>query len=65
MDIHNWCPRPVTDLPVTVNFFQTRGGLSNALPFSCKGRYVMVDSTTAGAARRPSVYLKSRAAPAR
>jgi hypothetical protein len=27
---------------------------SNALPFSCKGRYVMVDSTTAGAARRPS-----------
>jgi hypothetical protein len=26
----------------------------NALPFSCKGRYVMVDSSTAGAARRPS-----------
>ena len=26
----------------------------NALPFSCKGRYVVVDSSTAGAARRPS-----------
>jgi hypothetical protein len=25
---------------------------SNALPFRCKGRYVMVDSTTAGATRR-------------
>ena len=25
--------------------------LTNALPFSCKGRYVMVDSSTAGAAR--------------
>ena len=34
MDIHNWCPRPIADLPVTVNLFQTRGGLSNALPFS-------------------------------
>jgi hypothetical protein len=25
----------------------------NALPFSCKGGYVIVDSSTAGAARRP------------
>jgi len=33
------------------------GSLPNALPFRCKGRYVMVDSTTAGAARRPSVIL--------
>jgi hypothetical protein len=30
-----------------------RSRVSNALPFSCKGRYVMIDSTTAGAARRP------------
>jgi hypothetical protein len=30
-------------------------GPSNALPFSCKGRYVMVDGGTVGAARPPTV----------
>ena len=34
MDIHHSRPRPIADLPVTVNSLQTRGGLSNALPFS-------------------------------
>jgi hypothetical protein len=29
------------------------GGPANALPFSGVGRYVMVDSSTAGAAGRP------------
>ena len=38
MDIHNCRPRPIPDLPVTVNSFRTRGGLSNALPFSGEGR---------------------------
>ena len=33
--------------------------LPNALPFSSKGRYVMVDSSTAGAARRPSFVSKA------
>jgi len=32
---------------------------SNALPFSGAGRYVMVDSSTAGTARRPSFISKA------
>jgi hypothetical protein len=50
-------PASWSSSPAELHRRHKRSRVSNALPFRCRGRYVMVDSTTAGAARRPSVIL--------
>ena len=51
-------PREWQDSIVLENT-HTRLGPANVLPFSGVGRYVMVDSSTAGAARRPLLICRA------